>query len=415
MVQINPERVLNDLQTLRQFGATGTGVVRPTYTPIDLEAREWLAGRLRAAGLEPTIDGVGNVLGRSPNSGPRLLLGSHSDTQPTGGWLDGVLGVIYGLEAARALREDAATRHLAVDVVSWADEESTFLSFLGSRSFCGFLSEEEVQNAVSRDGRVLVEALRAGGLLERPRLSFTPGQYRGYVEAHIEQGPYLEMTGKRIGVVTSIVGSRGFQIRFMGQQNHAGTTPMTLRRDAGMRLIQFAHELNIRTAALASDITVWTIGRVSFEPGASSIVPGKATMAWQFRDQDEAKLDEIEAMTKALIAEFDQPDKVAIHYDMHPNPPLAAKMDPALQEHLAQAAAQHCPADWVRMPSGAAHDAQVLARRMPSAMLFIPSINGISHSFDEDSHEADIVLGSQVMATAAASILLEAAAPTVSG
>ncbi|MBT3534204.1 MAG: M20/M25/M40 family metallo-hydrolase, partial [Rhodospirillaceae bacterium] len=142
MVKINGERLLGDLRALRAMGATGTGVVRPAFSAMDMQARHWLAERYQEAGLTAEIDGVGNVLGRSPNPGPALLLGSHSDTQPTGGWLDGALGVIYALEVVRALAEDPATKDLAVDAVSWQDEESRFYGCLGSRSFCGDFGAE---------------------------------------------------------------------------------------------------------------------------------------------------------------------------------------------------------------------------------------------------------------------------------
>ena len=142
MPEINPDRLLADLRHLRTFGAEGNGVVRTSFSDVDMQAREWLRERMAEAGLAASIDGVGNVIGRSPNPGPALLVGSHSDTQPRGGWLDGALGVIYGLEVARALAESDQTRDLAVDAVSWIDEEGTYYGCLGSRSFCGVLDPD---------------------------------------------------------------------------------------------------------------------------------------------------------------------------------------------------------------------------------------------------------------------------------
>ncbi len=164
MPQIDGERLLGDLATLRGIGASGPGVVRPAFGARDMEARHWLADRFEAAGLEASIDGVGNVVGKSRNPGPALLVGSHSDTQPTGGWLDGALGVIYGLEVARALAEDAGSRDLAVDAVSWQDEESRFLGCLGSRSFCGLLTAEIEQGISDGDGVTLAGAIAGAGL-----------------------------------------------------------------------------------------------------------------------------------------------------------------------------------------------------------------------------------------------------------
>src|SRR5215210_194343 len=190
---IDPARVLSHLRTLRSFGAYKTGVHRPTFSPVDMEARHWFAAGLAEAGLEPKIDGIGSVFGYSRASGPKLLTGSHLESQNYAGWLDGPLGCVYGLEAARALGEDAACADLGVDVAAWCDEEGHFGSFLGSRSFVGLLSEEEIDRAQNRyDGTPLREALDKAGLSGRPRLQFEAGRHTGYVEAHIEQGDTLE-------------------------------------------------------------------------------------------------------------------------------------------------------------------------------------------------------------------------------
>ena len=167
MPAINPERLLSDLQTLRTYGANGNGVVRPSFSDVDMASREWLRGRMAEAGLDASIDGVGNVIGRSRNPGPALLVGSHSDTQPRGGWLDGALGVIYGLEVARALAEDEGTRHLAVDAVAWIDEESTYYSCLGSRAFCGELDREDFDDHCNAEGESVTAAIERVGLAER--------------------------------------------------------------------------------------------------------------------------------------------------------------------------------------------------------------------------------------------------------
>ncbi|WP_242681714.1 M20/M25/M40 family metallo-hydrolase, partial [Paraburkholderia hospita] len=216
--RINPVRLLDDLKTLRSFGANGPGVVRLSLSPIDMEARRWLAGRMTDAGLDAIIDGVGTVFGRSRKSGPALVIGSHTDTQPTGGWLDGALGVIYGLEIARALDECAATRDLAVDVASWIDEEGTFSSFLGSRSFVGDAIDASLQHARNRDGVLLGDVLAQAGVANVPRVVLDRARQRAYLEPHIEQGGRLEASGKSIGVVTTIVGIREFQLRFTGQR-----------------------------------------------------------------------------------------------------------------------------------------------------------------------------------------------------
>ncbi len=408
MPRIDPDRLLSDLRALRAIGAQGRGVVRPAFSATDMEARRWLKARYEEAGLDATIDGVGNVLGRSRSAGKALLIGSHSDTQPTGGWLDGALGVVYGLEVVRALAADAATRALPVDVVSFQDEEARFVGCLGSRSLIGALTPEMEDGATDSRGTALAEALREAGLAGVPRLRLDPDRYAGFIEPHIEQGPHLEDAGRRIGVVTGIVGLRGIRFVFRGQQNHAGTTMMARRRDASTALYELAHRINQEFPKVAGQRSVWTMGRVRVEPNATSIVPGYAELDLQFRDPEDAPLDAFEEVVARLVEEMNVRGGVTIEAIRARAPIRPSRMDPRLQSHIEAAAERHAPGLWQRMPSGAFHDAGIVSERLPSAMLFIPSIGGISHDFAEDSRDEDIVLGCQVIADAAASILAEA-------
>lgn len=405
-VPIDGERLLADLKRLRGFGACGTGVVRTSLSPVDLESRRWLCRRLEGAGLDARIDGAGNVIGRSRNPGKAVIVGSHSDTQPTGGWLDGAMGVIYGLEVARALSEAPATKDRAVDVASWLDEEGRFYGCFGSFSFVGEAPAHAL-DAADDTGLTLRDALRGAGLEGVAPERLDPERHVAYLEAHIEQGPYLEDEGNRIGVVTSIVGSRNFTVEFEGEQNHAGTTPMSRRRDAAQAMVEFAHSVYREFPRAGGERTVWTIGEMALEPGAVSVVPGKARMNLQFRDQDPAVLDRLEALARALVA---RANAGRCDVDVRPRShhSVPAPMDADLRGHLERAAERHAPGRWTAMPSAAVHDAQVLARHLPSAMLFVPSIDGISHAFEEDTGEEDIVLGCQVLATATASVLAAA-------
>ena len=269
------------------------------------------------------------------------------------------------------------------------------------------VDDEALDAAVGPGGVRLSEALREAGLEGRPREQLDTERYAGYLEAHIEQGPYLEEEDNRIGVVTSIVGIRSFQIAFKGQQNHAGTTPMARRRDAATALIELAHRVNRRFPERVGPKSVWTIGQIDVFPGAPSIVPGAAWMNVQFRDGEESRLDALDALLHELVAEVDASTEVEISLREGHELVVAARMDEGFQAHLARAAEAHAPGRWMRMPSAAGHDAQVIARRMPSAMLFVPSIGGISHAFEEDTAEDDVVLGCQVFADAAATILAE--------
>ena len=405
-VPIDGERLIADLKRLREFGAFGTGVVRTSLSPIDIESRHWLCGRLEDAGLDARIDGAGNVFGRSRNAAKAVIIGSHTDTQPTGGWLDGAMGVIYGLEVARALSQAPATKDRAVDVASWLDEEGRFCGCFGSLSFVDEAPAHALDSLDSTDGTGLAlrDALREAGLEGVAQERLDPERHIAYLEAHIEQGPYLEEEENRIGVVTSIVGSRNFTVEFEGEQNHAGTTPMSRRRDAAHAMTEFAHAVYREFPAAAGERSVWTIGEMVLEPNAVSIVPGKARLNLQFRDQDPAVLDRLESLARNLLARANGgPCDAVMHARKHHSVP--APMDAHLRSHLERAAERHAPGRWTSMPSAAVHDAQILARHLPSAMLFVPSINGVSHAFEEDTGEEDIVLGCQVLATATASVL----------
>jgi N-carbamoyl-L-amino-acid hydrolase len=404
MIEANPERVLRDLHCLRGIGAFRTGVHRPTYSAEDMRTRHWLADRLAALGHAAEIDGIGNVLGRAPAKGRIVLGGSHLETQNEAGWLDGALGVVFALEAARAVAEAGGPG--GVDVIAFADEEGHFGSFLGSRSAFGAVDEATLDAATDRTaGTPLRQALAAAGLAGRPRLRLDPARYAGFLEAHIEQGGSLEKDGLRLGIVTGIVGARTFRIACAGQQNHAGTTRMADRRDAGVSLRAVAARLEAGAAALAGPLTVWTIGMMRLDPGAQSVVPGFAEMLFQFRDTDARILAAIEAMVRETVAGADAagPCRVTLHGPSHASEPAA--MDPALMAALEAAAEARAPGMHVRMPSGAGHDAQIAAGHMPAAMLFVPSIGGISHHWSEDTAEADIALGAQVYVDAVARVL----------
>jgi N-carbamoyl-L-amino-acid hydrolase len=405
MPSIDGQRVVEDLKRLAEFGRYKTGVHRPTYSEVDVESRHWLANRFREAGLDTVIDGIGNVIGRNGRAEARLLVGSHSETQPYGGWLDGSLGVIYALELARALEADPRCAKLGVDVVAWADEEGHYGNFLGSRSFTDALPEEEIDRTRGRDnGLPLREALERAGFAGRPRETVDPSRYVGYFEAHIEQGDTLDTTGLRIGVVETIVGIWNYRVTLLGEQNHAGTTRMVRRRDAGVAMARLATRIHDRFPDIAGPRTVWTIGRMLLEPNAPSVVPGRAEMQVQFRDADLDRLAVLEKSLLELVGEADRAGPCACEIETiartEPRP-----MDPGFQDRIEAAAEQLAPGMHRRLPSAAGHDAAVLSYRMPSGMMFIPSLRGISHHWSEDTKEEDIVLGAQVFADAAENIL----------
>lgn len=405
MLHANTQRVLDNLYHLRTIGTYKTGVHRPTLSADDMTARHWLAEQLHAIGHTATIDGIANVYGRAPSGGPIVLAGSHIETQNHAGWLDGALGVVYALEAARAASEAGVTG--GVDVIAFADEESHFsgASFLGSESFAGDVSEEVMDRSVCRSGRGrLRDLLTAAGLAGRPRETIDTNRYRAFFEAHIEQGQTLETEDLKIGVVTSIVAIWQYRITFSGIQNHAGTTKMAIRRDAGKALMTLWQRIEATFPDLSGPHSVWTVGQVSLSPGQPSVIPGGAQMTVQFRDAEPATLDRLKAKLFALVKEANAGPCTATIEIMGESKP--AHMSKALQSTLLDAAKTHAPGKSLVMPSGAGHDAQVMAPLIPTAMMFVPSIGGISHHWTENTSDDDIALGAQVFVDAIGRILL---------
>jgi len=394
---VDTDRFLADLHTLRGFGAFKTGVHRPTFSEVDMRARHWFVDRLREEGLEAEIDGIGNILGRNPKSGPHLLAGSHLESQNEAGWLDGALGCVAALHLAAS--------GLPVDVAVFADEEGHYGSFIGSRSFTGLLEEEEIDRLANRyHGKTLREAIRDAGLEGRPRLAVERDRYKAFLEMHIEQGRQLEGQGLKIGVVTGIVAIWQWKITIEGQQNHAGTTTMAERRDAGLAAVRLLAAIDQEFPRHCGERTVWTTGRIALSPGAPSIIPGRAEILFQYRDVDIEVLRRLEGVLRRCVAESNRRERTLATLEAL-SLSTPAVSDAGLQEALAEAAEALVPGGWQRMPSGAGHDAQYLARVMPAAMMFVPSINGISHHWTEDTSEEDLATGMRVLAEGARRVL----------
>ena len=395
---IDSKRFLSDLHKLRSFGASGTGVVRPAFSEADVAARGWLAERMEAAGLQPHMDPAGNLFGLAGERS--LLIGSHSDSQPEGGWLDGALGVVMGLEIARAAREAGGP---AISCVSFQDEEGRYGALTGSDIWTGATTLKEADGFHATDGQSFAEARKAIAHLAQPGF-VEHARFTGFLECHIEQGPVLDKAGESVGVVTSIVGLRQLQVTVCGQQNHAGTTPMAMRRDAFQGAVRIATMLNDRFRNLVTPQTVWTIGHMRLSPNASSIVPGKAVFTIQWRDGDADRLDRMERVIDSVLLEVENGTGLSVTTDRLRHDLAPVPMDADFQSALAKAAGQVAPGKWRSMPSGALHDASNLSRLMPVGMLFVPSIGGISHDFAEDTAEADLATGLEVLARAAVAL-----------
>ena len=242
------------------------------------------------------------------------------------------------------------------------------------------------------------------GLAGRPRAKAEPGRHIGYLEAHIEQGQTLESGGLAIGVVTSIVGIWQYRITFTGEQNHAGTTRMAVRKDAGVALARFCVDIDDRFPGLCGPRTVWTTGRITLDPGAPSIIPGFAEMLFQIRDDDPGVIERLEDVLRSMAAAVSAQGRCTVAVErIRTGAP--AMMDATFQQAIETASTAVAGGRSIRMPSGAGHDAQVLATIMPAGMLFVPSIGGISHHWSENTDDADIVTGAEVFVDACRRLL----------
>lgn len=391
MLKIDTSAFLKDLHDLRKIGAFKTGVSRPTFSPQDMESRRWLMERMKEVGLEPSIDGIGNVFGKHSGPGPHALVGSHIESQIEAGWLDGALGVVAGVALARA--------GIPVDVCAFADEEGHFEGgYLGSRSIVGALTEEEMDRSRGRrSGQTLRGALKEAGLAGIPRMTIDPSRYKGFFEMHIEQGIQLEKGAMRIGVVTGIVGIWQWRIEFTGQQDHAGGTTMEERRDAGLAAVRLLARLDEEFPKVCSDISVWTTCNIRTEPGAPvGIIPGFAEVRLEFRDLSVPVLERMEHALCSAVQEGRRRDRCDIVLtNMTKSMPV--KCDDRMVKALSDASESVSRGTWRTMPSGAGHDAKMIAKKLPVSMLFVPSIGGVSHHWTEDTSDADLANGIEVL------------------
>lgn len=403
-LKINTARLLQDLKHLAGFGQCGSGVNRRSLTGEDLEARHWLCGRMQQAGLEAFIDGAGTVIGKTPHA-KRLVIGSHTDTVPQGGWLDGAMGVIYGVEVARALMESPDRYDIGIEVISFIDEEGRFSPMLGSRIFCEEVQENEFDNldSVDADGISFRKALQQANLDKRSVQKLDANVHMGYLEAHIEQGPVLEATGDRVGAVKGIVGASEFKVQFKGQSNHAGTTPMSMRKDALAMLFEFRNRFNDFCHGNAGPDTVWTFSGVMSQPKASNVIPNYAECSIQYRDVSSEILKCLDEGLEECCRRLSDNTGIIISY--HKTVDMAPTLMESSYVEQIESAAEVLGVSTRRMPSGAGHDAMVMGRYLPSAMLFIPSIAGLSHNTEENSSLVDICSGAEVFALAVSKIL----------
>jgi allantoate deiminase len=383
-----------DLQEAARIGAEGGGVSRFAWTPELAQANDWLVGRLQELGLETEIDAAGNVLGRwEEGQGTAVLVGSHLDTVPRGGRYDGALGVLAALEVVRTLKREGVSLRRPLWIVSFNDEEGSRFQtgMLGSRAFIGDLDPEDWRR------RGVADAMAAGGFdFERLGDAKAVDRVGAYLELHIEQGPVLEQEGLDLGIVSGIAGLLGLRVRLTGEANHAGTTPMASRRDALAGAARIVLELRDQ-ARSRGDMTA-NVGILTVAPGGFNVIPGTAEFTIDARAGDAAGFARAEKFVRETLERVAAEEQLELEVtETHRKPPTP--LDPELQELLAQAAAAE-GATARSMPSGAGHDAMVLAKHVPAAMLFVPSRAGISHSPDEYTSPEHCELGARVLARA---------------
>jgi N-carbamoyl-L-amino-acid hydrolase len=395
---IDISRLRSDVEQLAQFGASEEGgVTRRAFSPVEFEARAWLRRRAEEAGLATREDAIGNVFMRLDGpEGPPVWTGSHIDTVPNGGRLDGALGVVAALECLRCLRDSNVELVRSIEAVAFADEEGTFYGHLGSKSLAHDLDLGRLSEIVGPDQVRLRDVLDLdadAGFASGTALP--PGAVHAFVELHIEQGPTLEAERTSIGVVTQFVGVGRGHIRFVGRPDHAGTTPMQLRRDALRGASDFVLEAPELPLAIGQPSAVVTVGRIEIASGAQNVVPGDVTIYLDFRTQSRRSLELLEEALIALGHECGRRHDLDAEYvaetltDPVPLPPRIP--------NLVEAVACELGISSMRMSSGASHDAQVIAGIAPAGMIFVPSRDGRSHSPLEDTAWEDIENGANVL------------------
>jgi beta-ureidopropionase / N-carbamoyl-L-amino-acid hydrolase len=400
-VQVRPERLLADLAALAAVGDTGDGgSCRLALTDDDAGGRELVVGWMRDLGLDVRVDRIGNVVATRAGSGDGtglapVMTGSHIDTVRTGGRYDGTLGVLAGLEVVRALDDARFDTRRPVAVAFFTDEEGSRFApdMLGSLVYVGGLALEDALDTVGIDGAVLGDELERIGWAGEAAVPGPPPH--AYVELHIEQGPVLDERGVTIGAVTGVQGISWQELTVTGQANHAGTTPMRLRRDAGYAAAEVVTAVR-RLAAGLGGHQVGTVGRLALHPDLVNVVAARATLTVDLRNTDGAVLGEAEWRLRERVAAIADAEGVEVAWRR-----LArfepVDFAPAIVD-LVERTAGRLGHSVMRLPSGAGHDAQMLARVCPTGMVFVPSRDGVSHNPAEFTEPDDLAAGVAVLA-----------------
>jgi len=398
-LRVNSDRMLASFNKLALIGARAAGGVnRPTFSEAHLAARKWFREEIERSGLEFRIDGAGNhsaVLTSERSNVPTLLLGSHLDSVPDGGRFDGALGVIAALEVLRTVKESGIKLNVNLEAIDFTDEEGTLVGLLGSAAIAGHLHPEMLKSP--RGGRDnLVEGMQRAGLTDESMLSAVrpKDSFAGYLELHIEQGKRLERAGIHIGIVSAIVGIWSYRLSFIGRADHAGSTTMDDRLDASLGASAFtlaAREMVMKDFPGC----VVNIGKMDFAPGAFNIVPARVDVSLEFRSPDEEEFKRLDAALLLLA------NTEATRFGLELKYENLGKHSPSIMSNnVQQAYAEACDdlgLTHTSLTSGAGHDGQSLADLCPVGMIFVPSVNGTSHSPKEFTKWEDCINGANVL------------------
>jgi N-carbamoyl-L-amino-acid hydrolase len=396
-LRLSIDRLMHALEELAAVGAIeGGGCARLALSDEDKAGRDLVVGWMKRLGLEVRVDAIGNVIGvrAGRENLPPVMTGSHIDTVRTGGRYDGNYGVLAGLEVVRALNEAGLTTRRPIAVAFFTNEEGARFTpdMMGSLVYAGGLGLNEAYAATDKEGVAVGDELRRIGYLGAAK----PGALRphAFIELHIEQGPILDEEKVKIGVVESVQGISWTEYTVTGVSNHAGTTPMRLRRDAGY----LASSANLFVRALAREMAgdqVGTVGALTLRPNLINVVPNRAVFTVDLRNTDEAELKAAEARVAAHIDGAAAAERVEVEAR------TLARFEPVIFDGgLVDRVEHHARALGLstrRMPSGAGHDAQMMQRLCPSAMIFVPSVAGLSHNVKEHTETADLAAGAEVL------------------
>jgi N-carbamoyl-L-amino-acid hydrolase len=397
-IAVNAERLWATIMETAQFGATPKGgIKRLTLTDFDKQVRDWFRAACEAAGCTVTVDEMGNMFARRPgrdNSLPPIAMGSHLDTQPTGGKFDGVLGVLSGLEVIRTLNDLHIETNAPIEVVNWTNEEGSRFApaMLCSGVFAGVFTRDYADSRTDREGKRFGDELERIGYRGLEKCG--AHKFGAHFELHIEQGPILEAEGKMIGIVTGVQGMRWFEVTVTGRESHAGSTPMTLRSDAMLgaaRMIQAVSEVALRHGPAG----VGTVGLVECRPNSRNVIPGEVFFSIDFRHPSDAEVAQMEEEVRKAIAEIAAACRVEAKVERVWDSPAVRFNQDCIDAVRRAAEVQGYPAR--EIVSGPGHDSAYIARVAPTSMIFVPCEGGLSHNEMEKIEPEQASAGANVL------------------